>query len=143
MMTTVALLGPAAKGVKVTVIVQKEFPWTGDPQVLVWLKSPGFTPTIIRPLTVSCLESVLVSVTVSGAELLPSCTLPKSQLAGESVSGATVSTPCRSIVCGLAGSASEMVKLPDCGPAARLGLKTRLTEQEASGARFMPLQVSF
>ena len=58
----VAKRAPLADGVKVTVIVQLPAAATLVPQLLVWLKSPGFVPVIAMPEMLSAALPVLLRV---------------------------------------------------------------------------------
>src|SRR5262252_9069406 len=71
---------PAARGVKVTVMVQLLVEATLVPQVFVWLKSVGFAPVKAMEVMLRVVRPVLVSVTVSGVDELPTLTVGKPRL---------------------------------------------------------------
>jgi len=54
---------PAAAGLKVTLMVQLEPAVTVEPQLLVWVKSPGLAPATEILVTVNVALPVLVTVT--------------------------------------------------------------------------------
>ena len=58
-----ALRPPAAAGLKVTLMTQLAPAATLDPQLLVWVKSPGFVPETAMLLTVKAALPVLLRVT--------------------------------------------------------------------------------
>jgi hypothetical protein len=64
---------PPAVGVKVTLIVQLAPAATVDPQVLVSAKSLLFVPVIVILVMLTGVSSVLVSVTVCAALVVPTC----------------------------------------------------------------------
>jgi hypothetical protein len=59
-----------ANGVKVMLMVQLAPAATDVPQVLVWLKSPGFVPVSVKLVMVSVPVPLLVSVTFCAALLV-------------------------------------------------------------------------
>jgi hypothetical protein len=70
--------------VKVTVIEQLPFAATLDPGVLLWVKSPGSVPvTDTVPIRTAAL-SAFVRVMTCGVLDLPTATVPKLRLVGES-----------------------------------------------------------
>ena len=80
---SVAVRLPVAEGVKVTLIVQLCPSPRLEPQLLVWLKSPGFVPVMVIDVMLSVVEfDPLVSVAVIGELLVPTLTLPKVRVAG-------------------------------------------------------------
>src|SRR5581483_4069734 len=88
---TEALRAPIAVGVKVTVIVQLPPPTTLVPQVLVCMKSPGLVPVRVIPVIVRVCAPTLVRVTVCGALVVPTVTVPNGRMVGDSLT--TVPTP--------------------------------------------------
>ena len=83
---------PEAMGLNVTAMVQLAPPATLDPQVLAWAKLVLATMLVI----VSVALPVLVRVTVCAALVVPTLTLLKVKLAGESwTAGAVVPMPVR------------------------------------------------
>jgi hypothetical protein len=81
-MDRVAVLGPFAKGVKVTLMVQVLPAATEVPQVFVWANSPLLFPTMVipLPLNVKVPVPVLVRVTFCGWLGVPTLTFPKFRL---------------------------------------------------------------
>lgn len=95
---TEAVSVPSARGVKVTVIVQVPPIGTLEPQVLLSLKSLAFAPVMLMPVMESAfLVLLFVRVVVCAALLLPTETVPKLRLEGESET--TVPTPVMEITC--------------------------------------------
>lgn len=123
-----------AVGVKVTVIVQVPLAGTLE-QLLVWEKSPGLAPVSATPVTESVWpEALLVSVTVCGALLVPTVTVPKFRLVGEKET--TVPTPVRETVCVLPDTPlllSVIVTIPLFVPLL-VGLNATRIVQFAAGA---------
>jgi len=90
LMERLALRGPDAVGLNVTVMVQ-EFPaLTLVPQVVVREKSPCSVPVIVMLVMLSVVFPVLVSVVAWGELEWPICTVPKLRLAGTSLTVPTV-----------------------------------------------------
>jgi len=69
----VALLGPLAAGVNVTLMVQLA-PWGSElPQLLVWAKSPLFDPVNVMLVMLKEAEPLLVNVTGCGGLVVSTC----------------------------------------------------------------------
>jgi hypothetical protein len=120
-----------AVGVKVTVMVQVPLAGTLE-QLLVWEKSPGLAPVSATSVTESAWpDALLVSVTVCGALLVPTVTVPKFRLAGEKET--TVPTPVSETVCGLPAALSVMDTVPVLVPLL-VGLNAARIVQFAPGA---------
>lgn len=104
---------PLAVGLKVTLIVQLAPAVKVLPQLFVWAKSPLLEPVIPIPPMVSAAVPVLLSVTVCGALVERTATLPKFRLVGDNAAEATSPVPVRAAVWGLpeALSLTESVAL--------------------------------
>jgi hypothetical protein len=95
---SVPLRVPAAVGVKVTLMVQELLAATLLPQLSVWLKSPLVT----MPLRTSGGLPVFLSRTGCEPLGVPSVSLPKDSVAGETpATGGVVAIPVKLTVCGL------------------------------------------
>ena len=113
-METVALLLPIALGLNFSVIVQLLAAPTDEPQLLLWLKSPGFVPPRVTPVMLKAAVPTLVKVTVLAALVTPTLVRGKATLAADNVT--CVPTPVRLMVCGLPPPLSVMVTLPERVP---------------------------
>jgi len=126
---------PGAVGLKVTVIVQALLPPSAEPQLLVWLKSPGSAPLKLK--LVMPMEAVLPLVTVACIVAdVPELTIPKVNTVGEIVS-ALIPVPVRGTVCGLPVALSLTLMLAVRAPRA-VGTKVMLMVQLASFASDVP-----
>lgn len=82
-MLTVAFLAPAAVGVKVTAIVQKSPTPRDAGQLLFWLKSPLFAPTIVTLVMASAVVPLLVRTVFCGLLATPIGSLAKFKAKGQ------------------------------------------------------------
>jgi hypothetical protein len=98
---------PPSVGVNVTVTVQLPPAGTLEPQVLVWLKSPGLVPVNVMELMVSTLPE-LVRVTILEELVFPTPTLPKFSERGVTDT-AVLPEPARLTLCGLLEALSTML----------------------------------
>ena len=89
----VAVRLPEAAGVKVTLIVQLPLAATELPQVLVWAKSPGLVPAMVRLDIVKAAVPVLLRVTVCATLVELTAWLPKERLPGETPAAGAVPVP--------------------------------------------------
>jgi hypothetical protein len=79
------------------------------PQVLVWAKSPASVPDNVIPLIVRVVVPTFVRVMVLAPLVVPTVTLPKLRLVGDSL--AVVPTPLKLTFCGLPPALSEIFKV--------------------------------
>ena len=104
---------PVAAGVKTTEMVQFFPAATLEPQVFVWLKSPGLAPVKLMLVTVSAALPLLVSVTTCAVDGLPTAVVVNVMLVGASeTNGAVVPVPVSAAVCGLPDALSATVIVP-------------------------------
>src|SRR4051812_24995863 len=102
-MLTDALLAPAAAGVNVTDTLQLAPAAIVAPQVLVWLNSVAFVPTIPMLETVSPAVPLLVTVTVCATLFIPTVCPPNFTLSlhnAPPISAAFAPVPLNPIECG-------------------------------------------
>ena len=110
-MAIVALLVPAALGVKVTVIAHCALGATDAPQVFVELKSARLVPVIAMLVIFSAAVPVFVSVTDCEALITPTFSLGNTRPITERLTiGAAVPVPLTAAVCGLAGASSATLR---------------------------------
>ena len=126
---------PVALGVNFTLMKQLAPDGTLVPQVLVWLKSPAFTPTIVMLVMLTVASLLLLSVMVFGRLVVLTGWVPKFSPVG--VSFTAVATPVRVSFWVLLEALSVKVTEPVNVPIA-LGLKVTLIEQLAPGAMVAP-----
>jgi hypothetical protein len=92
--TSVAVLVPAAVGLKMTPMLQLPDPCRLDPQVLLATeKSPAFVPAIVTLAIEIVVVPLLPSVTVCAALAVPTSTVPNDKLGGITVSVLIVPVP--------------------------------------------------
>src|SRR5690349_8225878 len=136
--SSVPVLAPALSGVNVTETVQLSPGSSVAPQVVVSVKSEPFSPPNAIPVISSNAVPLFVRVTVNGWLDVPTFTLPKSTLAGDSVtSGTATPTPVRVTVCGLPASTSVKTSVPLRMPAT-VGVNVTVTAQLSPGSRLTP-----
>ena len=87
-----AVRNPAAVGVNVTEMVQLAFAAKLPAHVLLKPKSPGSAPAIATPLKVNVEVVSFVTVTTCAALVVPSETVPKFKLVGDTSGGQGVPT---------------------------------------------------
>src|SRR5213082_2545082 len=131
---SVPVLAPTAVGVNVTLIVQLAPAASALPQLLVWSKSPLIAIAAIFSVALPA----LLSVTVSGALVLPTSCLAKLRLASDRVASGPLknAVPVRLTFCGLPGELSVRVIAPILVPAA-LGANLTLIVQSPPTARLL------
>ena len=122
---SVADRAPFAVGVKVTLTVQLKLAARVVPQLLFWVKSPGFVPDTETLIPVIEVPLPLVSVNTCGKLELPTPMLAKLKLAGVSDTF-KVPVPVKLTVC--VPTASMMVTVPVRVPTA-VGVKVTLIVQ--------------
>ncbi len=137
---TAAVLVPFDVGVNVTLMLQ--LPLTPrveglSGQLLVWAKSPLLVPVIATPLMVKGAVPELVSVTVCGALVVPTDTLPKFRLVVDRLTRGAVPVPVRLTVWGLPLALSLIDRVALRVPAA-VGVKVTLMAQFAPAATLDP-----
>ena len=107
---------PFAAGANVTLIVQPAPAATLAPQLFDWVKSLEFDPENEMLVMVNAALPVVVRVTDSGVLEVPTGTLPKGTLDGETLAAEDAPVPERLTACGLpialSAMASEAVRLP-------------------------------
>jgi len=130
-----ALRAPVAVGLNVTLKVQLAPAAKEAPQVCVCKKFPALVPVIAIELIVSAAVPTLVRVTVLAALVVPTVTVPKLKLVGDSL--AVVPTPLSGTTCGLPGALSVTLKEALRVPVAA-GLNVTLKVQLAPAAKDVP-----
>jgi hypothetical protein len=110
------------EGLKVTVAVQLAPPDTIEPQVFVSEKSALLVPVTVTLIMVKVMVPLLMRVTVCGALVVPTLTLPKERLAGDTEGPELEApVPVRLTVCGLllalSVTVTEAVLVPDAAGA--------------------------
>lgn len=133
----VAVSGPAAVGLKVTVTVQEALAPSAAPQVLVWENDEAFAPLKETLEMVVGPVPVFRSVVVCTAEGEPTLVVVKTRVAGERLTAGAVPVPLSVMVCGelaaLSATLSVAVSTPETA-----GLKVMVTVQEALAASDAP-----
>src|SRR5437870_4396548 len=92
---TAAVLEPVAVGLNVTLMAQLAPAATVLPQLLVWVKSPPLVPVMPMAEMVSGAVPEFVRVTVFGAVVVPTVTLPKLRFVADRVTAGAIPVPVR------------------------------------------------
>jgi hypothetical protein len=124
-----------ALGANVTLTVQVAPDASVDPQVLVWVKSPGFVPPIKIDVIVNVPGPTFPRVTFWLALVVPTNCEAKVRLAG--LTETIVPVPVIATLRGLPGALSVMVRLA-LRAAATWGWNVILTVHEADAANVVP-----
>lgn len=139
-METEAVRIPAAVGVKVTLMMQLSPGSTEEPQVLVWLKSPEWVPTIVISLTFKAAVPLLVSTTACAALAEPTACEANVRLVGERVIAGAVAAapvPVSGRLCGLPAASSTIETEATRAPG-MVGVNITLTAQLDPERRLEP-----
>src|SRR5207302_1921560 len=126
---------PVTVGLNWTLMVQLAPAAREAPQVGVCEKSPAAAPVMVKPVIVSAVVPMLVSVMSLAAVVVPTVTEPKFKLVGASL--AVVPTPLSGINCGLPAALSATLRDALRVPMTR-GVKVMLKVHLAPAAREAP-----
>ncbi|MFN8537730.1 MAG: hypothetical protein U0232_09670 [Thermomicrobiales bacterium] len=143
-----ALRGPIAVGMKRTLMVQDSpaprvtsLPAGWQVSATIW-KSPAWVPISgAVAVMVTGPEPMFLTVTVCAALGTPTAWLPKSRLAGVTLSCALIALPVRLTVCTSGEALSRIERVPVFGPPGAAGWKTTPIVQESPGASVARAQV--
>jgi hypothetical protein len=135
--TRFAVRDPFADGVKRTVTVQLELPASDAPQLFVWAKLEALVPVIAMLEIVTAPLPVLLTVTVSGAEVTVSAVLGNVTDAGLNESAVLVPFPESAVCWGGFGPSSLKFSVAEKEPTV-CGVKTTFRLQVAPAASVAP-----